>query len=215
MKDLQKKSTHFFSAFAKSVLLCVTALFLTIQMAFAVDVNRASLEELDTIKGIGAKKAQAIITERNAAGPFKDAADLAARVKGLGDKSVANLMQAGLTINGSQSMGMLKPNNKPAMPSTMAPKTKPSSANTAPVDLSGGPANTPAPKAKTEAPAKKTKMIMASQTAANTSTPVKNDAKQGYPKATAEMTAKPAKAAKTPANSTPIMPASQQPAAKP
>ncbi|TGS57823.1 hypothetical protein, partial [Mesorhizobium sp. M1C.F.Ca.ET.176.01.1.1] len=36
-------------------------------------------------------------------GPFRSADDLAARVKGIGNKSVINLEAAGLTINGSSA----------------------------------------------------------------------------------------------------------------
>jgi competence protein ComEA len=64
----------------------------------AVDVNQANSDALRGIKGIGAAKAQAIVDERNAHGPFKDTADLARRVKGIGPKSVDRLVSEGLTV---------------------------------------------------------------------------------------------------------------------
>src|SRR5260363_200955 len=50
-------------------------------------------DALTGIKGIGPVKAQAIIQERAAHGPYKNAEDLAKRVKGLGAKSTAKLQE--------------------------------------------------------------------------------------------------------------------------
>ena len=55
-----------------------------------VDVNSASNAQLMTLKGIGEKKAQAIIDYRTAHGPFKTVADLS-QVKGIGAKLVARI----------------------------------------------------------------------------------------------------------------------------
>lgn len=49
----------------------------------AVDVNVANDDALRGIRGIGPAKAKAIVDERSAHGPFKDAADLSRRVKGI------------------------------------------------------------------------------------------------------------------------------------
>ncbi|KVE25265.1 competence protein ComE [Burkholderia singularis] len=64
----------------------------------AVDVNVATDDALRGIKGIGPAKAKAIIDERSAHGPFKDAADLARRVKGMGGKTLERLAAEGLAI---------------------------------------------------------------------------------------------------------------------
>ncbi len=64
----------------------------------AVDVNTADEAALTSVKGVGAATARNIIEERNKRGPYKDAADLAERVSGIGPKSVAKLQDAGLTI---------------------------------------------------------------------------------------------------------------------
>lgn len=55
-----------------------------------VNINTASAEELATLlKGIGVKKAQAIVEYREANGPFLTIDDLA-KVKGIGDATVRN-----------------------------------------------------------------------------------------------------------------------------
>jgi len=88
----------------KLLMLCVAlALSLSAGFAAAVEVNSADQAALESVKGIGPAHAKAIIDERSKNGPFKDADDLAARVKGIGSKSVINLEAAGLTINGSST----------------------------------------------------------------------------------------------------------------
>ncbi|SAL54421.1 DNA-binding protein [Caballeronia peredens] len=75
------------------------ALIFSIGSAFAaVDVNTANSDALRGVKGIGPAKAKAILDERQAHGPFKDASDLSTRVKGLGGKTVQRLEAEGLTI---------------------------------------------------------------------------------------------------------------------
>ena len=88
----------------KKLLMLFLALALSMGVAFAaVDVNTADQTSLEGVKGLGPVKSKAIIDERTKNGPFKDADDLANRVKGLGTKSVTNLEQAGLTIGGSSA----------------------------------------------------------------------------------------------------------------
>ena len=53
-----------------------------------IDVNSASSSELQRLKGVGAKKAQAIIAARDSGGPFTSLSNLASRVKGIGSKTV-------------------------------------------------------------------------------------------------------------------------------
>ncbi|CAN7238133.1 helix-hairpin-helix domain-containing protein [Cupriavidus necator] len=64
----------------------------------AIDVNTADEAALTSVKGVGPATARNIIDERNKGGPYKDAADLAERVSGIGPKSVAKLQDAGLAI---------------------------------------------------------------------------------------------------------------------
>jgi competence protein ComEA len=55
-----------------------------------VNINTASAAELDSLPGIGATKAQAIIEDREANGPFATCADLA-RVAGIGPATVQSI----------------------------------------------------------------------------------------------------------------------------
>ena len=55
---------------------------------------------LDAIKGVGPAKAKAIVEERKKNGPFKSLDDVSARVKGIGEKTVA-----GWKKDGSVSVG--------------------------------------------------------------------------------------------------------------
>jgi competence protein ComEA len=59
--------------------------------AFAkVDINKASVQELETLSGIGAAKAEAIVQYREEHGNFKKKEDLV-QVKGVGDKIVEKI----------------------------------------------------------------------------------------------------------------------------
>ncbi|ACC70129.1 helix-hairpin-helix domain-containing protein [Paraburkholderia phymatum] len=110
----------------KLLILCVAlVLSLSAGLAAAVEVNTADQAALESVKGIGPVHAKAIIDERTKNGPFKDADDLANRVKGIGQKSVKNLEAAGLTINGSSA----PPSGAPAKP-TAAATSKPAPAAT-------------------------------------------------------------------------------------
>lgn len=65
-----------------------------------VDINTADAETLATVmEGVGAKKAEAIVADREKNGPFKSIDDLS-RVKGISEKTVeAN--RANLTAGGA------------------------------------------------------------------------------------------------------------------
>src|SRR5260370_5127280 len=119
----------------KKLLMLCLALALSMGVAFAaVDVNTADQTSLEAVKGLGPVKSKAIIDERTKNGPFKDADDLADRVKGLGTKSVTNLEQAGLTIGGSSAPPTgTKTGKTPAATSAAPAKStmKPSTAATA------------------------------------------------------------------------------------
>ena len=56
----------------------------------AVNLNTATVAELDAVKGVGPGKAKAIVAYREQNGPFKSVDDLR-HVKGFGEKSVAKL----------------------------------------------------------------------------------------------------------------------------
>ena len=53
-----------------------------------VNINTATAEELETLKGVGATTAEKIIADREANGPFKSIDDLT-RVSGIGEKKLS------------------------------------------------------------------------------------------------------------------------------
>ncbi len=64
----------------------ILALICLATMMFAkVDINSATVQELQTLKGVGEKKAQEIVDYRTKNGAFKSVDDLA-KVKGIGKK---------------------------------------------------------------------------------------------------------------------------------
>lgn len=72
-----------FKAMLATLLLVVTSPIL------AANVNTADAETLAVeLVGVGEKTAQAIVEERKANGPFKNAEDLDLRVKGVGPKTI-------------------------------------------------------------------------------------------------------------------------------
>lgn len=87
----------------KNFLLVLTLLFSTAAFA-AIDVNKASAAELDSIKGIGPALSSHILDARKS-GNFKDWNDLMARVKGIGDKTAGKFSTDGLTVNGKAFTG--------------------------------------------------------------------------------------------------------------
>jgi competence protein ComEA len=74
--------------------------FFTAAAFAAVDVNEASVADLDSIKGIGPGTSAKIVEQRKAA-KFKDWDDLIQRVSGIGDKRATKLSAEGLMVNGS------------------------------------------------------------------------------------------------------------------
>ena len=65
----------------------------------AVDVNKASQAELESIKGIGPAMSGRILDERKKS-TFKDWDDLLLRVKGMGPGNARKMSEVGLTVNG-------------------------------------------------------------------------------------------------------------------
>jgi competence protein ComEA len=64
----------------------------------AVDANKASQAELETVKGIGPGLSSKILDARKT-GTFKDWTDLVEHVGGVGPGNAARFSQAGLTVN--------------------------------------------------------------------------------------------------------------------
>lgn len=65
----------------------------------AVDVNKASAAELDSIKGIGPSTSTKILDERKK-GAFINWNDLVERVKGVGEGNAVKFSKEGMTVNG-------------------------------------------------------------------------------------------------------------------
>lgn len=82
----------------KKILTSLLALLAAASFA-AVDINTATVADLDSIKGIGPSTSAKILEARKAA-PFKNWGDLIQRVPGIGDKRAAKLSSEGLTVNG-------------------------------------------------------------------------------------------------------------------
>lgn len=66
----------------------------------AVDANKATEAQLDSVKGIGPATSKLIMSERKK-GDFKSWQDFIDRVKGVGESRAAKLSDEGLTVNGA------------------------------------------------------------------------------------------------------------------
>ncbi|MDD2691440.1 MAG: helix-hairpin-helix domain-containing protein [Simplicispira sp.] len=102
----------------KKLLMLMAMLYAAVAFA-AVDINKATVAELDGIKGIGPSISGKILEERKK-GDFKDWNDLIGRVSGIGETSAARFSASGLTINGNAYSGP---------PAKKAPEARPA-ANT-------------------------------------------------------------------------------------
>lgn len=87
-----------------TVVLAVLAAFSFSAAFAAVDANKATQAELDSVKGIGPVTSRLIMAERKK-GEFKNWEDFIARVKGLGDRSAAKFSAEGLTVSGAAYTG--------------------------------------------------------------------------------------------------------------
>lgn len=76
--------------FVLAALVALLALSAPVITLAAVDINSANEAQLESLPGIGPGKAKAIVAERQANGPFESVDDLR-RVKGIGEKTIAEL----------------------------------------------------------------------------------------------------------------------------
>jgi len=87
----------------------------------AVDANKASAAELDSVKGIGPAMSTRILDERKKSN-FKDWPDFISRVKGVGEATATKLSKEGLTVNGAEFKGAATAKAEPAKPAASAAK---------------------------------------------------------------------------------------------
>jgi competence protein ComEA len=152
----------------KKIVLSIAAFIASVGIAYAaVDVNKATQAELDSVKGIGPAISKAIVDERAKGGPFKDWADFETRVKGVGEKSGAKMSEAGLTVGGKSYAGApakadmgKKEEKKPVADAGKKEEAKPAATATAakpdakPAAAAGAAAAPKAAEAKKEEPKK-------------------------------------------------------------
>ena len=81
-------------------LLVLIVMFYAAACFAAVEINKATAAELDSIKGIGPAMSSKILDERKK-GNFKDWSDFISRVKGVADASATKFSAEGLTVNGA------------------------------------------------------------------------------------------------------------------
>lgn len=89
----------------KKILAVMVMMYAVVSFA-AVDVNKATAAELDSIKGIGPAISAKILDEKKKGGNFKDWNDLVTRVNGVGEANAARFSAEGLTVGGASFKGV-------------------------------------------------------------------------------------------------------------
>ncbi|MFK7964297.1 MAG: ComEA family DNA-binding protein [Burkholderiaceae bacterium] len=91
----------------RQTLVVVATLVFGLSAAFALDINRASVEELQTVKGVGPVIAKRIASERRKS-KFKSMADLQDRVPGVGPQIATSLSKGSGLPKGKSSKSASK-----------------------------------------------------------------------------------------------------------
>ena len=89
----------------KKILATLVMMYAAVSFA-AVDVNKATAAELDSIKGIGPAISAKILDEKKKGGNFKDWNDLVTRVNGVGEANAVKFSAEGLTVGGASFKGV-------------------------------------------------------------------------------------------------------------
>lgn len=101
---------HSVSGLSRRASLAMMAAGLTVGLPVqALDVNAASVAQLESLRGIGPRTAKMIVHERSRAGAFASMEDLSDRVKGLGERRVRSLSQAGLEVRSAPKGASMAP----------------------------------------------------------------------------------------------------------
>ena len=142
----------------KFLVAAFAALFAAAAFA-AVDVNKATQAELESVKGVGPAIAGKILDERKK-GAFKDWADLVNRVDGVGETNAAKFSAEGMTVGGAAFKGAAPAAKKDDKPAAKA--AAPAAAPTASTPAAPVAAATPAAKPEAKPAAKDEKKTAAS-----------------------------------------------------
>ncbi len=94
--------------------LVMTGCALAAAPAHALDVNTATVDQLETVRGVGPRTARVIIEERQRGGRFLSLEDLSERVSGIGHKKMQSLQAAGLTAGPAAPAAGARPEARPA-----------------------------------------------------------------------------------------------------
>lgn len=86
----------------------IAGILLSPAVAGATDINSATLQQLQSVKGIGPKTAQIILDERQRGGNYESFEDLSDRVKGIGPKKAASLQAQGLSVGADSAASGLR-----------------------------------------------------------------------------------------------------------
>ena len=157
-----------FKKFLTFLVLFSAMAFAGMAFAAAVDVNKATDAELDSIKGIGPAMSGKIIKERQKA-PFKDWTDFINRTKGIGPAAAKRFSAEGLNVGGtpySEAAGEASNKSASKKATQKSGKAAPTTAATAPIAPVGA---SSAPASPASAPA--AKATKATATPSNAATP--------------------------------------------
>lgn len=99
--------------FRNIIISLITAFAFAASALAAVDANRATQAELESVKGIGPGLSTKIMDARKA-GEFKNWADMVERVSGVGPGNAARMSQNGLTVGGAAFDGNATGAKKPS-----------------------------------------------------------------------------------------------------
>ncbi len=103
---------HSVSGLSRHASLAMMAAGLTVGLPTqALDVNAASTAQLESLRGIGPRTAKMIVHERSRAGAFASMEDLSDRVKGLGERRMRTLSQAGLEVRSAPAGASMTSDN--------------------------------------------------------------------------------------------------------
>jgi competence protein ComEA len=107
----------------KLLLILVTAIAFAIPAWAAVDINTATQSQLESLNGVGPKKAQAIIEYRKKNGAFKSVDDLD-KVPGFGKKTV-NSLKKDITVGNAKAAAAGKTDKMVKTTKPTVPAAKP------------------------------------------------------------------------------------------